>query len=61
MLENTKTDIVLENTKTDIVLEEIEMNAYRCECDDCPYNVGHDGNGFDHRKPCDQQNCWYDL
>ena len=27
-------------------------------CDECPENIGHDGNGFDHRYPCNQQNCW---
>ena len=31
-------------------------NAYRCDI--CPENKGHDGNGFDNRYPCDQQNCW---
>ena len=31
-------------------------NAYRCDI--CPENKGHDGNGFDHRYPCDQQKCW---
>ena len=31
-------------------------NICKCEC--CPENVGHDGNGFDYRYPCDQQNCW---
>ena len=27
-------------------------------CDSCPENRGHDGNGFDYRLPCGQQNCW---
>lgn len=27
-------------------------------CDSCPENRDHDGNGFDTRYPCDQQNCW---
>ena len=27
-------------------------------CDFCPENIGHDGDGFDFRYPCDQQNCW---
>lgn len=31
-------------------------NEFNCE--DCPENVGHDGNGFDYRYPCNQQNCW---
>lgn len=31
-------------------------NEFRCE--HCPENRGHDGNGFDHRYPCDQQMCW---
>lgn len=32
-----------------------------CNCDSCPENKGHDGNGFDHRYPCDQQNCWVEC
>ena len=31
-------------------------NEYNC--DGCPENRHHDGNGFDHRLPCEQQNCW---
>lgn len=31
-------------------------NEYNCDA--CPENQGHDGNGFDNRYPCDQQNCW---
>ena len=31
-------------------------NAYRCDI--CPENKGHDGNGFDYKYPCGQQNCW---
>ncbi len=36
-------------------------NNKEYSCDYCKYNVGHDGNGFDHRYPCDQQNCWWVL
>lgn len=31
-------------------------NEYKC--DSCPENRHHDGKGFDHRLPCEQQNCW---
>lgn len=31
-------------------------NEFNCE--QCPENRGHDGNGFDYRYPCDRQNCW---
>lgn len=31
-------------------------NEFNCAV--CPENRDHDGNGFDHRYPCDQQNCW---
>jgi hypothetical protein len=32
------------------------LNQYKCDI--CPENKGHDGNGFDHKYPCDQQKCW---
>lgn len=32
--------------------------ANEYNCDHCPENRHHDGNGFDHRLPCEQQNCW---
>jgi len=31
------------------------------KCDSCPENCGHDGNGFDYRYPCNQQNCWVTM
>lgn len=37
------------------------MKEKEFACDSCRYNVGHDGNGFDYRLPCDQQNCWWVL
>ena len=30
-------------------------------CESCPFNVNHDGNGWDYRYPCDQQNCWHEC